>query len=136
MKKNKVVLTFPSKSVEDPIIFHLISDHGLKVNILRAAIDPGKQGRMVVELTGEEGQFSSGADYLSRNGIGMAPLTEEIRHMRDLCVSCTACVPVCPTGALTVDRETWIVSYNADRCVICLSCIDACPYRAIMSSFQ
>lgn len=136
MNKKKVVFTFPPKRVEDPIIFHLIRDHGLKVNILRASIDPGKQGRMVVELSGEESQFSSGAEYLNRNGIDMEPLTEEIRHMEDLCVSCTACIPVCPTGALTVNREAWIVSYNADKCVICLSCMDVCPYRAIVSSFQ
>lgn len=135
MEKKKVVLTFPPSSVEDPVIFHLISDHGLKVNILRAAIDPGKQGRMVVELTGEEGQLSSGAAYLERGGIGIEPLTEEIRHMEDQCTSCTACVPICPTGALHVNRETWMVSYDADKCVVCLSCMDVCPYRAIVSHF-
>ncbi len=136
MNKKKVVLTFPPESVEDPIIFNLIRDHGLKVNILRASIDPGKQGRMAVELSGEESQFSSASEYLNRKGIDMEPLTEEIRHKEDLCLSCTACVPICPTGALTVDREAWIVSYNADKCVVCLSCMDACPYGAIVSGLQ
>jgi L-aspartate semialdehyde sulfurtransferase ferredoxin len=135
MKKKKVVLTFPPSSVEDPIIYHLISDHGLKVNILRAAIDPGKQGRMVVELTGEESRLSGGTAYLERQGIGIEPLAGEIRHLEDQCTSCTACVPVCPTGALDVNRETWMVSYDADRCVVCLSCVDVCPYRAIVSHF-
>ena len=133
MNRKKVVLSFPPESVEDPIIYHLIRDHGLKVNILRASIDPGKQGRMVVELTGDGKQLSTGANYLENNGVSIEPLTEEIRHMEDLCVSCTACVPVCPTGALDVNRDTWVVSHDTDRCVVCLSCVDVCPYRAVTS---
>lgn len=136
MKKKKVVLSFPPSSVEDPIIFHLIRDHGLMVNILRASIDPGKQGRMVVELTGDDKQLSHGANYLESNGIEIEPLTEEIEHIEERCISCTACVPVCPTGALDVNRETWGVSHDADKCVVCLSCVDVCPYRAVASHFQ
>ena len=136
MKRKKVVLSFPPSSVEDPIIFHLITDCGLMVNILRASIDPGKMGRMVVELTGDDNQLSQGASYLEDNGVEMEPLTEEIQYSEERCVSCTTCVPVCPTGALDVDRQTWIVSYDPDKCVVCLSCVDVCPYRAVTANFQ
>jgi len=136
MDKIKVVLSFPPSRVEDPIIFHLITDCGLMVNILRASIDPGKVGRMVVELTGDGDQLSRGADYLEANGVEIEPLTEEIQHDEERCVSCTACVPACPTGALHVDRETWVVFHEPDRCVVCLSCVDVCPYRAVTANFQ
>ena len=54
MKKTRVVLSFPPSNVEEPVTYRLIKDYDLVVNILRASIDPGKQGRMVVELSGEE----------------------------------------------------------------------------------
>jgi ferredoxin len=127
----KVVLSFPPSKVEEPIVYHLITDYGLMVNILRASIDPRKQGRMVVELSGEESRLSSGLNYLELAGVRVEPLTEDIQHLKERCTSCTACVPVCPTGALEVDRETWTVSFDSGKCVVCLSCVDACPYRAI-----
>jgi len=46
-------------------------------------------------------------------------------------MSCTACVPICPTGALDVDRESWTVSFHAEKCVVCLSCVDVCIYNAV-----
>jgi ferredoxin len=131
MKRRKVVLSFPPSKAEEPVTYHLIKDHGLKVNILRASIDPKKEGRMVVELSGAESQLSQGFNYLENTGVSVEPLTEEIRHVEERCTSCTACVPACPTGALDVDRETWLVAYDAEKCVVCLSCHDVCPYRAV-----
>lgn len=131
MKKTRVVLTFPPSTVEEPITYHLITDHGLVVNILRATIDPGKQGRMVVELSGDEGQLARGFTYLESRGVAVESLAEEIRHLEERCTSCTACVPICPTGALDVNRENWLVSYEADQCVACLSCVEVCPYKAV-----
>ncbi len=131
MTKKKVVLLFPADKVEEPIIYHLIKDHGLVVNILRAAIDPGKQGRMVVELSGDESQLSFAFNYLESAGVQVEPLSQEIQHVGDRCMSCTACVPICPTGALEVDRESWTVSFHAEKCVVCLSCVDVCIYSAV-----
>ena len=56
---------------------------------------------------------------------------EEIRHNEELCMSCSACVPHCTTGALALDRKTRLVSHDPERCVVCHSCVDACPYRAV-----
>lgn len=136
MKKTRVVLSFPPAVVEEPVIYRLIKDHDLMVNILRATIDPGKQGRMVVELSGEESRLSLAFNYLEKTGVNAEPLSREIRHLGERCTSCTACVPICPTGAFEVDRESWSVSYDSDRCVACLSCLDVCIYRAIEVSLQ
>jgi ferredoxin len=131
MKKTKVVLSFPPEKVEEPITYHLIKDHGLTVNIVRATIDPGKQGRMVVELSGEESQLSLAFNYLETAGVSLEALSEEIQHIEQRCTSCTACVPICPTGALNVDRKSWKVSFEAEKCVLCHSCVDVCIYKAV-----
>lgn len=136
MKKTRVVLAFPPEMVERPIIYHLIKDHDLLVNILRATIDPGKQGRMVVELTGEENRLSSALNQLESAGVSVEPLSQEIQHSKERCTSCTACLPICPTGAFEVDRVSWNVSFDSDKCVACLSCIDVCIYKAIDVSLQ
>ncbi len=133
METRKVVLCFPPSCVEEPVTYHLIKDHGLKVNILRAAIDPGKQGRMVVEISGDNRQVSQGFNYLEQSGVLVEPLTQEIRLIEKQCTSCTACVPVCPTEALEEDPDTWKVRYDPEKCVVCFSCVDACPYRAIVT---
>ncbi len=131
MKKTKVVLSFPPSNVEEPVTYRLIKDYDLVVNILRASIDPGKQGRMVVELSGEESQLSLAFNYLDKLGVSIEPLSQEIQHLEDRCTGCTACVPICPTGALDVDRQSWKVSYDPEKCVVCLSCVDVCIYKAV-----
>jgi ferredoxin len=131
MKKMKVVLNFPEHIVEDPITYHLIADHGVQVNILRASIDPGKQGLMIVELSGEENQVSNGLDYLERVGVQVEPLAEEIQQLEEKCLSCTACIPHCPTQALEIDRESWRVFFEPEKCVLCLSCLETCIYKAM-----
>jgi ferredoxin len=136
MKKTRVVLSFPPSRVEDPIIYHLIKDHGLVVNILRATIDPGKQGRMVVDLNGEENEVSVGLNYLESMGVSVEPLGEELKHVEERCTSCTACVPICPTGALDVNRQDWLVHYDSAKCIVCLSCIEVCPYKAMEESLR
>ena len=131
MNSRKIVLSFSEDIVEKPITYHLITDYGVKVNILRASIDPGKQGKMCMEVSGNKNQIEKGIDYLERSGVDVYSLEKEIQHGEALCTSCTSCIPHCPTGALQVDRQTWQVSFEAERCILCLSCEDVCIYRAI-----
>jgi ferredoxin len=131
MKRIKAVLTFPPNLVEEPITYQLITDYGLRINILRASIDPGKQGRMVVELEGEENRMAEGLNYLEHIGVEVGSLAEEIRHIEERCTACTACVPHCPSEALVVERRNWQVNFLPEKCVLCLSCVDVCIYRAM-----
>ncbi|MEJ2658052.1 MAG: NIL domain-containing protein [Desulfobacterales bacterium] len=131
MIKTKLAFIFPEKTVEEPITYHLITDYGVRVNILRASIDPGKQGRMVVELSGEEVQISQALNYLESIGVLVSPLAQKIRHLEDRCTGCTACVPHCPTQALDVDRDLWKVSFDPEKCIVCFSCLETCIYHAM-----
>ena len=131
MKKIKVVLRFSEDRAETPVTYHLIADYGVQVNILRASIDPGKKGQMVVEISGEDSNVTRGLNYLESLGIQVENLGEEIRRLEEYCTSCTACIPHCPTNALAVDRQSWQVSFDAGKCVVCLSCLDVCIYNAM-----
>lgn len=131
MKQTKLVFTFPENTVEEPITYNLITDYGVRVNILRASIDPGKQGRMVVELSGEEIQISQALNYLESIGVRVAPLAQKIRHLEDQCTGCTACLTHCLTRALDVDRKSWKVSFDPEKCIVCFSCLETCIYQAM-----
>lgn len=136
MKRMKIVLVFSEDIVEDPITYRLIADYGIRVNILRASIDPGKQGRMVLELSGDEVQISQGLNYLESVGVSISPLAQKIQQIEDRCASCTACIPHCPTRALDVDRESWKVSFDPEKCIVCLSCLETCIYHAMLVEEQ
>lgn len=131
MKSMKLVLDFAEDIVEEPVTYQLITDYGVKVNILRASIDPGKRGRMCIEVSGRKRQIDEGIDYLRQVGVAVSPLGKEIQHLTEVCASCTACIPHCPTSALAVDRQSWQVSFETEKCILCLSCDDVCIYRAI-----
>ncbi|GCF09207.1 FAD-dependent oxidoreductase [Dictyobacter arantiisoli] len=48
------------------------------------------------------------------------------------CVSCGACVQVCPTGSLMMaERELARYSFALDRCIFCGDCVEVCPHGAL-----
>jgi ferredoxin len=131
MVSRKVVLHFPHERVDKPIVSHLVRDFGMDFNILKASITPREEGLMVLELTGEEEQFDRGLAYLRESGITIQPLSQDIRRNEERCSSCGACVGVCPTEALTVDRPAMLVRFNDELCVACELCVKVCPLRAM-----
>lgn len=129
--KQKMVLHFPSAIVEQPFTYHLIKDYGLTVNILKADINPRKEGRMVLEISGEEYDFSAGVDFLQSRGVKVSPLEQEIVWIQERCTQCGACSVICPTGALALERPAMNVIFRGDKCIVCEHCIKACPARAM-----
>ena len=49
---------------------------------------------------------------------------------RRACMHCSnpSCVAVCPSGALYVDEETGLVTYDSGKCIGCQYCRAACPF--------
>jgi Fe-S-cluster-containing dehydrogenase component len=131
MPKKKVVLNFPSHLIDQPIIYRLIAEQGLKVNILRARITPKESGNMVVELNGDKAKMEAGLGFLRDLGVEVEFLAEEVRWREDRCIHCTACLAPCPTRALYVDRATMTVGFDGEKCIACELCLPVCPYQAM-----
>ena len=131
MQKKRVVLSYPSHLVGQPVISKLVKDYDLVVNIMRARITPKEEGRLVLELTGKKNNIEAGFKYMGEIGVDIQPLAQDVIWHEDRCIHCTACIGVCRTKALNVDRSTMEVSFNRDQCTACELCIPACPYQAM-----
>lgn len=130
--RKKLVLTFPKETIEQPITYHLIKDYNLIVNILRAKVNPDEEGELVIEVTGEADQIKKGIAYLKGLKVASQPLAEGIKWHEDRCTHCTACISICPSGALSlINREDMRVMFDSERCILCQLCIPACPYKAV-----
>ncbi len=129
--KKRIVLTFPPTQVGQPITYHLVKDYDLMVNILRGVVTPKEEGKLVVELTGSKKNLDGALAYLKQIGVGTASLAHDIKWYEDKCTHCTACIPMCPTGAMQVDRATMNVSFIKDKCIACELCVGICPFQAL-----
>jgi dissimilatory sulfite reductase (desulfoviridin) alpha/beta subunit len=46
------------------------------------------------------------------------------------CIFCGVCVPVCPTKAITVDKNTHTLAFIEEKCCYCGACFKSCPASA------
>lgn len=129
MSPRKIVLRFGPDISDRPIIYRLVKDYDLMVNIVKANVNPQKEGTMVLELTGEK--YDNGLEYLRNTGVSVQALTQEIARNEDKCTMCGACTAICPTGALYIERPSMEVHFNPDNCVVCQLCVKACPMKAM-----
>ncbi len=136
MNKKRILLNFPKEVADHPIVYHLVKDFDLQVNIFRARITPDDQGFLVLDLQGDEKQISAGIEYLRSCKVEVNETNLGLRWDKGLCTSCGNCLTHCPTGALAVrDRKTMEVLFDSELCVECLSCIAVCPFGACSSLF-
>jgi len=131
----KLVLRFPAHLVDKPIIYRLVKDYDLAFNILKAQISPQEEGVLVFELSGEPRALESGISYLKGLGVHIQAFGEDVYRDEGKCTHCGVCVVMCPTGALSLDRETMLVSFDSSKCIACEACIRACPPRAMQIKF-
>jgi ferredoxin len=131
----RVVLRFPRRLVERPIIYRLVKDYDLEFNILRAAITPEQEGVMVIQLKGEQKEYDRGIEFLIKGGVKIQSLSQDVTRNDERCTHCGACVTVCPTGAFRVDPKTWMVIFDNKKCIACGLCIPACPPHAMEVHF-
>lgn len=131
MVSKKIVLKFPTKLVGQPIVYRLVKDYGLVFNILRARVTPQEEGELVLELKGEKQKYADGIKYLSAQGVKIEPLSQDVMRDDNRCTHCGACIAICPTEALYLDKKTRKVIFETEKCIACELCVKACPPRAM-----
>ncbi|MGC7871566.1 NIL domain-containing protein [Desulfosporosinus sp. FKB] len=129
MAPKRIVLRFGSDISVKPIVYRLVKDFDLVVNIVRADVNPQKEGTMVLEVTGD--QSEKGLAYLRELGVSVQDLKQGIVRNEEKCVMCGACTGLCPTGALYIERPSMEVHFDEDQCIVCMLCTKICPMRAM-----
>ncbi len=135
MVSKRIVLHFPHRLVDQPIVCKLVKDYDLEFNILKAYVTPQEEGLMVLELTGEDTNFNKGIEYLQSCGVRIQPLSQDVIRNETKCTDCGVCVPICPTGALVIDSLTRKVHFYDNKCIACELCVKICPPRAMEVHF-
>ena len=133
MSPKKIILRFGKDIADKPIIYRLVKDFDLVINILKANVDQNKEGTMVLELTGDN--CDRGLEYLETQGVRVQPLAEEVFRNEEKCTSCGACTDICPSGALYLERPAMEVHFDSDNCIVCQICVKICPVKAMEVSF-
>ncbi len=131
----RIVLRFPRRMVDRPIVSRLVRDYNLDFNILKASVTPEEEGLLVVELSGEQSDYDKGIRYLAETGVRIQSLSQDVTRNEERCTHCGACVTICPTGAFEVDPITRLVNFYDEKCLACELCIKACPPRAMELHF-
>lgn len=136
MISKRMVLHFPHRLVDQPIVFKLVKDFDLSFNILKARVTPAEEGLMVLELSGSEHDFNRGIEYLKSSGVKIQLLSEDVVRNSSKCTDCGLCVPICPAKALETDPATRKVVFHDDKCIACELCVKICPAHAMEIDFE
>ena len=131
----RIVLHFPRRLVDRPIVYRLIKDYDLEFNILKASVTPEEEGLMVLELKGKQENYDKGINYLTKAGVRIQSLSQNVIRNEERCTHCGACITICPTDAFELDPVTRRTKFDNSKCVACALCIKACPPRAMELHF-
>ena len=135
MVSKRIVLTFPHQLLDQPIVYKLVKDYDLVFNILQAKITPKEEGLMILELKGKKENYAEGIKYLTSLGVKIQPLSQDVTRDDARCTHCGACIAICPTEALYIDKKTMKVIFDSEKCIACELCVRACPPRAMIVKF-
>jgi len=129
----RILLRFSEKIVEEPIISHIILELKVPVNIITAHVN-SKGGEVLAEVP-DEALEKLISEFRKRGATVSIP--ELIEVDSEKCISCGACVTLCPVEAITIDEDASVV-FDKEKCLgsTCSACVDACPSRAIKSVKQ
>ncbi|MFH0839803.1 MAG: NIL domain-containing protein [Candidatus Omnitrophota bacterium] len=135
MISKRIVLTFPHNLLDQPVVYKLVKEYNLIFNILQAKVTPKEEGLLILELSGNESDYENGLKYLLGLDVKIQPLSKDVIRIEEKCTHCGACVVICPTEALVIDKKTRKVIFDSEKCIACELCVKPCPPRAMVVKF-
>jgi ferredoxin len=133
--KQRMVLRFPAEATDEPITYTLIKEYDVMINILNADITHGREGNLLIEMSGIEANVHEALVYLDSKQIEISPVIKTILFNQASCIHCGACASVCFSGALDMDTTTRELKFSPERCIACELCIKACPLQLFELNF-
>jgi L-aspartate semialdehyde sulfurtransferase ferredoxin len=129
----RILLRFSEKIVEEPITSQIVLELKVPINIITAHVN-SKGGEVLADVPDDS--LDRIVKAFRKRGAKVS-LPKLIEVDSEKCVSCGACVALCPVEAITIDEESSVV-FSKEKCVgsTCSVCVDACPARAIKSVKQ
>ena len=88
----KVVLSFPVDATDRSLTYDLVKLYDIRINILKAEIQAGKSGNLLVELEADTDKLDQGIAYLIENGVTVSPVSSKVSYDASLCIDCGNCV--------------------------------------------
>ena len=70
-------LTFPPELIQEPIVYRLVKDFDLVINIRRADVK-ADYGWIALELEGVEGALERGVAWLKAKGVQVDPIERDV----------------------------------------------------------
>ncbi|NMA20866.1 MAG: 4Fe-4S binding protein [Lentisphaerae bacterium] len=136
MTTKKLLLRFPKCETEKPIVYQLVKEYNLMINIFAAKVTQDQEGFLVLDVTGKDEWIERGMDYVRSFGVIIQAVGSGIVRDLDLCTHCGNCLSHCPTNALHIaDRTTMKVELNESLCIACSARIANCPFGACTAAF-
>ena len=77
MPKIRVYLTFPEKSIQEPVIYQLGHEFKIITNIRSASVNAGV-GLVGLEIDGDSQELNKALQYLKDHGISVKPIDQDI----------------------------------------------------------
>jgi ferredoxin len=129
----RILLRFSEEIVEEPITSQIILELKVPINIIAAHVN-SKGGEVLAEVP--DAVLDKVVKAFRKRGATVS-IPKLIEVDSEKCVSCGACVTLCPVEAITIDEDASVV-FDKEKCIgsICSACVDACPARAIKSVKQ
>jgi len=133
--KKRVVLRFPAERIDEPITYNLIRNYDIIINILNADITHGREGNLLIEMSGHKSNLDEAIGYLESRKINWSPVAKNILYKEENCVHCGACASVCFSGALLMNSPERKLDFKPEKCIACELCIKACPLQLFELNF-
>lgn len=131
----KVVLSFPVDATDRSLTYDLVKKYDIRINILKAEIEAGKSGKLLVELDAEDTALEEGLIYLEQNGVTVSLLASKIFRDEERCINCGNCASACFAQALTIGEPDWKLRFNPEKCIACKLCLKSCPLKLFRIEF-